>query len=240
MLSELKEEAFMQRLRGIFAAVLSVTLATVPLMGAPTATVLGTVVTAERAHVGDGIASIGTTVFGGDRLSTEEQGSVQIRAGAARLLLLSASSAMVSDSEGAPSAKLLIGTATFSTGNAHAFTLYASKAAIRAQSDAPTIGQVRLLNAKELLITSKRGPLSVTVDGETQVIEDGKAYHVYLDPEMAAAQGPSGAGGAQGPSGKGGSPLKAGRSRFLIVVVGVTAIATYFAVSEALESADRP
>ena len=88
MLSELKKEAFMQRLRGIFAAVLSVTLATVPLMGAPTATVLGTVVTAERAHVGDGIASIGTTVFGGDRLSTEDQGRVQIRAGAARLLLL--------------------------------------------------------------------------------------------------------------------------------------------------------
>jgi len=239
MLSELEKEAFMQRLRGIFAAVLCVTLATVPLMGAPTATVLGTVVTAERAHVGDGIASIGTTVFGGDRLSTEDQGSVQIRAGAARLLLLSASSATVNDSEGAPSAKLLIGTATFSTGNAHAFTLYASTAAIRAQSDAPTIGQVRLLNAKELLITSKRGPLTVTVDGETQVIEDGKAYHVYLDPEMAAAQAPSGAGGAQGPGGKGG-PLKAGRSRFLIVVIGVTAIATYFAVSEALESAYRP
>jgi len=154
--------------------------------------------------------------------------------------LLSASSAMVNDSEGVPSAKLLMGTATFSTGNAHAFTLYASKAAIRGQSDAPTIGQVRLLNAKELLITSKRGPLSVTVDGETQVIEDGKAYHVHLDREMAAAQGPSGAGGAQGPSGKGGWPLKAGRSRFLIVVVGVTPIATYFAVSEALESADRP
>jgi hypothetical protein len=74
---------------------------------------------------------------------------------------------MVSDSERVLSAKLLIGTATFSTGNAHAFTLYASNAAIR----------------------------------------------------------------AQGPSGKGGSPLKAGRSRFLIVVVAVTAIATYFAVS---------
>jgi hypothetical protein len=240
MLSELKKEAFMQRLRAIFAAALSVTLATAPLMGAPTASVLGTVVTAERAHVDEGIASVGTTVFAGDRLTTEDQGSVQIRAGAARLLLLGASSAMVNDSEGAPSAKLLLGTATFSTGNARAFTLYASKAAIRAQSDAPTIGQVRLLNAKELLVTSKRGPLSVTVDGETQTIEDGKAYHVYLDPDMAAAQGPAGAGGGQGPSGKGGSPLKAGRSRFLIVVVAVTAIATYFAVSESLESPSRP
>ena len=230
----------MQRLRAIFAAALSVTLATAPLLGAPTASVLGTVVTAEGAHVDEGIASVGTTVFAGDKLSTEAQGSVQIRAGAARLLLLGASSAMVNDSEGTPSAKLLLGTATFSTGNAHAFTLYASKAAIRAQSDAPTIGQVRLLNAKELLVTSKRGPLSVTVDGETQTIEDGKAYHVYLDPDMAAAQGPAGAGGGQGPSGKGGSPLKAGRSRFLIVVVAVTAIATYFAVSESLESPSRP
>jgi hypothetical protein len=117
--SELKKEAVIQRLRGIFAAVLSVTLATVPLIGAPTATVSGTAVTAERAHVGDGIASIGTTVFGEDRLSTEDRGSVQIRAEAARLLLLSASTAMVNDSEGAPSAELLIGTATFSTGNAH-------------------------------------------------------------------------------------------------------------------------
>jgi hypothetical protein len=80
--------AFLQRLRGIFAAALSVTLARVPLMGAPTATVLGSVVASERAHVGDGIASIGTTVFGGDRLSTEDQGSVQIRAAVARLLLL--------------------------------------------------------------------------------------------------------------------------------------------------------
>jgi hypothetical protein len=240
MLSELNWEAFMQRLRAIFAAALSVALATAPLMGAPTASVLGTVVTAERAHVDDGIASVGTTVFAGDRLTTEDQGSVQIRAGAARLLLLGASSAMINDSEGTPSAKLLLGTATFSTGNAHAFTLYASKAAIRAQSDAPTIGQVRLLNAKELLVTSKRGPLSVTVDGETQTIEDGKAYHVYLDPDMAAAQGPTGAGGGQGPGGKGGSPLKAGRSRFLIVVVAVTAIATYFAVSESLESPSRP
>jgi len=223
----------MQRLRAMFAAALSVTLATGPLMGAPTATALGTVITAERAHVGDASASVGTTVYGGDRLSTEQQGSVQIRAGAARLLLLGASSAMVNNNEGAPSAKLLSGTATFSTGNAHAFTLYASTAAIRAQSDAPTVGQVTFLNAKELLVTSKHGPLGVTVDGETQTIEDGKAYHVYLDPEMAA-QGPSGAGGGKG------SPLKAGRSRFLIVVVTVTAIATYFAVSESLESPARP
>ncbi len=228
----------MQGMRAMFAAAVSVSLAVGPAMGSPTATALGTVLTAERAHVGDASAWVGTTVYAGDQLSTELQGSVQVRAGAARLLLLSASSATIDDKEGTPSAKLLSGTATFSTGNAHAFTLYASTAAIRAQSDAPTIGQVTLLNAKELLVISKRGPLEVTVDGEKQTVEDGKAYHVYLDPEMA--QGPSGAGGAQGPGGKGGGPRKAGKNYFMYVVVGVTAAATAIAVSEAYESPHRP
>ena len=230
----------MQGMRAMFAAAVSLSLAVGPAMGSPTATALGIVLTAERAHVGDASAWVGTTVYAGDHLSTEQQGSVQVRAGAgaARLLLLSASSATIDDKEGAPSAKLLSGTATFSTGNAHAFTLYASTAAIRAQSDAPTIGQVTLLNAKELLVISKRGPLEVTVDGETQTVEDGRAYHVYLYPEMA--QGPSGAGGSQGPGGQGGAPRKAGKNYFMIVVIGLTAFATAFAISEALETASRP
>ncbi len=231
----------MQGLRPFFAAALAVTLTSVPVLAGPANTVLGTVITADKAHVGQGSAAAGTTLYGGDRLSTDMAGSVQIRAGAARLLLLSASMAEVNDNEGAPSAKLLRGTATFSTGNSHAFTLYASNAAVRAQSNAPTIGQVTYLNEKELMVTSKRGPLTITVDGETQLIPDGTSYHVLLDP-TADAQEPQGAGTrSQGPMNKGnGSPLKAGRSRFLIFAVGITGVATYFAVSESLESPHRP
>src|SRR5208282_2235924 len=118
-------EASMQRLRAICAAVLSVSLLALPVWGSaePSVSPLGTVIAADRAHVGMGNADVGTTVYGGDRLSTELQGSVQLRTGAARLLLLSASSAIVNDNAGTPSAKLLMGTATFSTGNSHAFTL---------------------------------------------------------------------------------------------------------------------
>src|SRR5277367_6118184 len=148
----------MAGLKKLFIAALTLSVATLPVFAAPkTASVLGTVITAERAHVGDSSAEVGTTVYGGDQLSTDLQGSVQVRAGAARLLLQSASMATVNDSEGSPSAQLLRGTATFSTGNSHAFTLYASKAAIRSVSDAPTIGQVTYLNDKELFVESKRG-----------------------------------------------------------------------------------
>lgn len=230
----------MQILRTIFAAVLAASLVTMPALGAPSASSLGTVIAAERAHVGDATAEIGTTVFGGDRLSTEMQGSVQVRAGKARLLLLGATSAVINDVEGSPSAKLLHGTATFSTGNANAFTLFASNAIVRASSNAPTIGQVSYLNERELVVRATRGGLMVTVDGESQLIAEGTAYSVLLDQPADPGQGPAGAGSGKGTWGKGGGPLKAGRSRFLILATAVTGVITYIAISEALESPDRP
>lgn len=236
-------EDIMRGLRGTFAALIAIGLTVSPAWAGPrTASSLGTIVTAEHARIGDSSAEVGTTVFSGDRLSTDREGSVQIRAGAARLLLQSGSAAILNDSEGAPSAKLVLGTATFSTGNSRAFTLFASRAAIRAQSDGPTIGQVTYLNEKELLVVSKRGPLTITVDGQTEVIADGGAYRVVLDPPTTMAQGPEGAGTHKEDKRRGmsGAPLHAGRNYFLITAIGVTAIATGFAVSEALESPNRP
>ncbi len=233
----------MQRLRAIGAAVLSLSLVGLPVFGAATPNVapLGTVIAADRARVGEASADVGTTVYGGDVLSTEQQGSVQVRAGAARLLLLSYSQATVNDNEGAPSARLLRGTANFSTGNAHAFTLFASTAAIRPQTDAPTIGQVTFVNDKQLVVTARRGGLSVTVEGESQIVSEGQSFRVMLDPALAEAQEPAGAGsGNQGPHGSGGGPLKAGRSRFLLLAVALTAAGTGVAIYEALESPSRP
>lgn len=233
----------MRGLRASLATLITIGMTVAPVWASPkTASSLGTIVTAEHALVGDSSAEVGTTVFSGDRLSTGLAGSVQVRAGAARLLLQSASSATLNDSEGAPSAKLSGGTATFSTGNSKAFTLFASRAAIRAQSDGPTIGQVTYVNEKELLVVSKRGPLTITVDGETEVINEGAAYRVVLDPPPTMAQGPEGAGAHKNDKrkGMGGPPLKAGRNYFLITAVGVTAAITGIAVSEALESPNRP
>jgi hypothetical protein len=230
----------MQGLRATFAAILTVSMATAPLFAAPTSA-LGTVVTAEKAHVGEALVSVGTTVYGGDRLSTEADGSVQLRAGAARLLLASSSVAIVNDESGSASARLLKGTATFSTANAQAFTLYASRVAIRPEKDAPTIGQVTYLNDKEMIVHATRSDLAVTVDGETQIIPEGTAYRVLLDPPESMTQAPEGAGtGSQGGNNRGGPPLRAGRSRFLIVAVSLTAVATGIAIYKALESPNRP
>jgi hypothetical protein len=226
----------MSRLREAIVALLSLTLLLSPVLGAPSSS-LGTVVYADRAHMGAGAASVGSTVFGGDRLSTEQSGSVQVRAGAARFLLSSASSATFAQEEGSPAATLTLGSATFSTANSKAFTLHVASAVIRPNTDDPTIGHVTVLNPKELMVKSAKGSLIIAVEDDVRVIPEGAAYRIVLDPsDTPRSQGPAGAGG----KGYGGSPIKAAKSKFIWYAIGITAVLTFLAVHEALESPDRP
>jgi hypothetical protein len=119
--------------------------------------------------------------------------------------------------------------------------MYASTAAIRPLTDAPTIGQVTYLSEKELLVTARRGGLTVSVEDESKVVNEGESFRVLLDPSADAAQEPAGAGSGQGGTNRGGNgPLRAGRSRFLVMVVALTAAGTGVAIYKALESPDRP
>jgi len=227
----------MSRLREAFAALISISLLISPVWGAPSSS-LGTIVYADRAHMGAAAASAGATVFGGDRLSTDQSGSIQVRAGAARLLLSGASSATLATDDATPAAILTLGSATFSTANSKAFALHVASATIRPGTDQPTIGQVTVLGPKELVVKSTRGSLTVAVDDDVRVIAEGTAYRIVLDsPASASApQGPRGAGGRN----SGGPPIKAAKSRFIWYAIGITTVLTVWAVHEALESPDRP
>jgi hypothetical protein len=208
----------MRRMREILAAMaaatVSVTMLGAPLWAAP-ASQLGIVVFADHARVGTAAASVGSTVFGGDRLTTEPKGSVQVRAGAARFLLAGGGVATLSSDDAIPAATLISGTATFSTASAKAFTLHFANAAIRANSDEPTVGQVSVLGPKELIVKSTRGSLAFTVSGETRVVAEGSAYRVILDPtpaEVASANSPA---RGESPQQTGGEPRAGEISRII-------------------------
>lgn len=224
-------------LRTIVAATLAVGLLGVPAWASPEAQ-LGIVVFADHARLGSGSASTGSSVFGGDRLSTDDMGSVQVRAGAARFLLASSSAATLSQDNVSPMAVLLSGTATFSTANARAFVLHFANATIRPETDQPTVGQVSVVGPKQFVVKSTRGSLAVTVEGETRVVAEGAAYRVILDPtpEEVAAATPA-AGGNAVPTG---APVSAGTSKFVWYAIALVAVLTAVAVRIALESVDRP
>ncbi len=224
--------------KSILALFVSFSLVTAPVWAAPSSS-LGTVVYADRARVGTTPAFVGTTIFSGDGLSTDKSGGIQVRTGAARLLLSSASSAIFSEDDASPAATLTLGSATFSTANSNAFALHVASAVIRANSDQPTIGQVTVLNPKELLVKSTRGSLRIAVEDDVREIPEGAAYRVVLDPNAAEPQGPRGAGTKDSSR----TPIKAGKSKFIWFVVamgGVTAGVTGWALHEVFESPDRP
>src|SRR5215469_3838944 len=214
------QEAAMFRPQAVVAVVLSYALSLMSMYGSP-APVIGTVTSATSARVGSTSASVGSTVFGGDFLSTERNGSIQVRAGSARFMLSGASSASLNTRGGIPSATLVSGTAVFSTAGAKAFVLHAATADIRPQTDEPTVGQVTYVNDKELRVRSTRGSLAITVEDETKFVAEGMAYRVILDPDEyyareAAGQGPAGSG-TKGRK----EPHRAGRSRFLLIAISV-------------------
>jgi len=212
----------------------------------------GTVVTAERARIGSGPISVGATVFGGDRLFTDEAGSVQVRAGAARLLLSSASVAMLAKDDASPAASLTRGTAIFSTASSKAFALHVGSMTIRPETDQPTVAQVSVVGPKQLMVRSTRGSVTVAVDDDVRVIPEGMSYRIVLDPspsELAAvdretADADMDASPAQGPQGVGAgkrkAPRRAGRNRFIWFAIGIAGVATFFSVYEALQSPSKP
>jgi len=233
----------MAHVRRLCATVLSVSVLAVPIWSAEPAA-LGTVTSAQSAHIGTAFASVGSNVFGGDKLSTEATGGLQIRTASARFQLSRSSVASLGQTDGTPTATLISGTAIFSTASSKAFVLRASSAEIRPQSDAPTVAQVSVVGPKELLIRSTRGAVLISVDGETKVIQESSAYRVVIDPDAAtlaaakaaAPQGPRGAG----TNGPGGPPIAPGQNRFVLFAIILTGVATGFALHAALESPDRP
>lgn len=230
----------MFRPQAVIAVVVTLSLLGLPVYGAP-APAIGTVTSANAARIGTSTASVGSTIFVGDHLSTEKLGSIQVRAGAARLMLSGASAVDVAQLQGTtPAARLMSGTVVFSTAHAKAFVLHAAKADIRAKTDEPTVGQITFINDKELRVRCSRGSLAITVEDETQFVPEGMAYRVILDPDSyyaaeAAGQGPQGVGGRGGRP-----PLRAGRSRFLLIAIVIIGVSTGVALYEALQSPDKP
>lgn len=236
-------ETKMPRTRGtlpiILSVILSVSLVPAPILGHP-GLGAGTVVSSDGGRLGSAAASVGATVFAGDNLDTAPTGSMQIRAGAARLVL-SASSRLVWGIDGSSAgATLTGGTAAFSTAGANAFVLHASTAAFKPRGDEPTVANITFLNPKELVVRCSRGAVLIAVEDDVRVVAEGMAYHVVLDPAAAVPPGGVPAPATRGSWGQNQSPIKAGKSKFIWYAIAFTTIVTGIALWQAWESPDRP
>ncbi len=189
---------------------------------------------ADRAHIGEVPASSGTTVYDGDRLSTEANGVLRLNAGTTALHLAPQTSLTVrlTDSGQSTQVELAAGMLVFSVANPPAVAVHANNAWIRPASNAPTVAHIRIVNPKELRISAQRGSLQFSYEGESALIPEGVAYRVLLDPDDDSARASSTAQVSK----------KSGKARraFLLILIGAAAGIGIPILIHSFESPDHP
>ena len=190
---------------------------------------------AERAHVGTAAASIGSTVYDGDQLSTETEGALRITSPAFKLHLESQSILTLwhpDTTEDSVEADLARGTVVFSVARNGSINVVTNDASIRPAGNAATVAHVRVVNPKELRIYAQRGALEFSYHGESELIAEGEAYRVLLDPsekEAAALESE--------PANK--KPAKL-HHKFLLIAIGTALGVAIPVVIHDMESPDKP
>jgi hypothetical protein len=201
----------------------------------PASAPLGVVLQAERAQVGVDITSNGATIYEGDRLETLYDGNLHARLGGSQMYLRPNTATEVHGLSNGFSASLLHGTVVASSPEGQTFRLLANGATIRPAGTQATVAQVTWVNANELLLTSTRGAIEVSLGDEVKTIEAGSSYRMETQDEDTG-QGP------QGQQGSGAPPAHTGRRRraFFFLIGGTIAVGTGIGIWRVLISPSDP
>lgn len=222
-------------LRSFLVAILSVGLINVPSFAANEKP-LGLVTQATEAHLGSATVAIGTTVYPGDTLATDEGGTVRLKVGGSQFYLLSSSSATLSANSAIVNAAVARGTVGFSSNGTDQLALEIPEGIIRAANGQPGYGQVTIIGPREVIVSAYRGTLVLDNDGDLHEIPAGKSYRVTMDLEPAAEpQAPAGVGGN--------NKVVAPKRRHLLfdlIVLGAVGAASYALWYHLSESPSNP
>jgi len=212
------------------AVLLTITVVGAPAMAAPAKPVsapLGVVVQAEHAMLGTDATSGGATIYEGDLLKTDVAGILRASLGGPQLYLRQSSSAQVRSLTNGFSADLKSGAVVISSKQGQSFELVADGAVIRPAGTDPVVAQITRVSPKELLLSSTRGALKVTLGSEVNTVEEGATYRMELDTEAAD---PASTGG----------PFHTVRSHFMRVALLGIGVATGVGIWRALISDCNP
>lgn len=204
-----------------------------PATSAPTP--LGVVTQALNAHFGTASASPGTTIYEGDRLSAGQGGSLGIRVGPSQFYVLGRSGVAFHNLPNGAQAEVTAGTVAFSTAKSSGVEILANSATIRPLDGQSVSAQVTISGPKELLVSANRGDLTFSYNGESEVLAEGHAYRVILDPPDKDTAASNNASNPKAPK-----PGAKRRIGFLILIIGGTAGFTIPFIIRAFESPDRP
>jgi hypothetical protein len=209
--------------RRIAAVALSCLLsgAALPGQGIPAGIVLQT----NNARLNSADATIGTTLYDGDRLETQSKGLFNVRSGQVQLSLAEESTLWMNHDNLMLAPTLQRGTVTFRAETGSGIEVHADDVRVRPHEQVLTVGQVTLEDCY-VLVTAITQQLEVTAGKETKILDEGKTYRVArLGACGAALNQPAAA---------------VGQSRFFLLPAAIIGGLGIWALHKGLESPDRP
>lgn len=209
--------------------ILSIMVVGIPIMARPAnppSAPLGSVMQADRAHQGVDLTSGGATIYDGDRLETQEDGTLRALLGKSQLFMHQSTAAEVHSLRNGYSANLLHGTVIASSPEGQTFQLLANGATVRPATAHATVARVTWVSANELLLSSNLGAIQVTYEGDVKTIEPGNSVRMEIKTEEAGGPGPQG------------GPVHGGRSHAIYFVVIAAAVATGIGIWRATVSSN--
>jgi hypothetical protein len=195
----------------------------------------GVISVARHANV-DGVdAALGANVYAGDALLTADDGTLRMRVGSGQLFMLASTDATMTQDHGRIDLLMRRGTAGFSATADDPLQIDTPIGTVRPADSNRSYGQVALIGANQIVISSYEGKLTLTKNGETRTIEAGKSYRVSLASAHASGAAAAAPQGQQG-SGTNGN----GQWIFDTVVLGSAALGGYAAYVILTESPSTP
>ncbi|HEY2544523.1 MAG TPA: hypothetical protein VGI46_00510, partial [Candidatus Acidoferrum sp.] len=147
-------------------------------------------------------AAVGTTIFDGDRMETQEKGALNLRSGQVQLTLSEQSTVWMNHENLILAPTLQRGTVTFRDETGTGVEIKADDVLVRPHSPVLTVGQVTIQDC-DVLVTARTQSLEVTAGKETKILEEGKTYRVVRKGACGAALNHA--------------PLAVGQSRFFLL-----------------------
>jgi hypothetical protein len=151
--------------------------------------VLGSIAETNEAHL-DGVKALsGASLYTGDVVDTDAQGTLRLRVGSGQLYLSASSSASLEQHAGLASITLARGSASFSLPDPLQFELETPAGTLRGSGTHATSGQVTILGPAQIVVTASRGDLILDNDGELNMIPEGRSYRIVIEQQDQSDSG---------------------------------------------------
>jgi len=171
----------MHALRGVLALSLCVSLCVYNIPAYAAGKPLGILTMACGAHLNASNAFAGSSVFAGERVSTDPDGKLTVRIGGSVITLAERSAATLQRSGDGAHVDVDAGAVYLWSTESNPLEAHVEGATLRAHGKGNGQSQIRMFAPKILEVTTRQGSVDFSYGKEFRVLPEGQTYHIYLE-----------------------------------------------------------